>query len=205
MTDFATLFTAAGDTPTVFFVCGCDGVGKSSLIRQAYAVLGNYPCIDTEEIAQAEGQHCMASARIAIARANDLLAANASFVRVSTLSSQYDFRFARLAQKAGFQAVLVYIGVVSAEIALKRIRQRVSHGGQEIAESIVRRHYERSIGNLQKGIATFDRVVLLDNTSPEFKEFARFVSGKLDFYAFCPAWFRGIQKERGYRFTGIYG
>lgn len=197
MLDKTSLFSPLGTCPHIYFVCGCEGVGKTTLLKEfcSYPPLQGLSIVDVKRLAVHYNAQFLSSGRKASAHINALLGARQSFVRESTLVSHYDFSLVRRAKKLGYKTELVFVGVCNAEIARKRTQSD---------PSVVQRHFERGLANLPLAIDMFDRVCLIDNTSPAFKVFAIFENCSLKLYTFCPAWFRGIQKEKGYRFTGVY-
>jgi len=60
---------------------------------------------------------------------------------------------------------VVYIGLGSPQLAIERVRERVSQGGHDVPAADVRRRYGRSLGNLALVFKLADRVVVLDNSS----------------------------------------
>lgn len=197
MLDTPSFFSCVDNRPHAFFICGCDGVGKTTLLERicSCSQLHGLPVVDVNRVVACQNTNYLSSGRKAVTQTNHFLASKMSFVRVSTLTSHYDFSVIRRAKRMEYVTELVFVGVCNAEIARKRV---------QIPPEIVQRHFERGLANLPMAIDLFDSVCLVDNTSPDFKIFARFERGDLKLYTFCPAWFRGIQKEKGYRFTGIY-
>ena len=65
---------------------------------------------------------------------------------------------------AGYRLELHYVSLESPDLALNRIRNRVSLGGHDVPELDVRRRFARSRANLPCAIALADAVRLYDNT-----------------------------------------
>ena len=53
----------------------------------------------------------------------------------------------RQLKKCGYGVRFFYLWVPSVELALLRIRERVSRGGHDVPEAVVRRRFERSMRN----------------------------------------------------------
>ena len=83
------------------------------------------------------------------------------------------------ARAAGHRIVMHYMSVVSPELALHRIRNRVALGGHDVPEPDVRRRFVRSLAKLPDAIARADESRLYDNTNPDqpFREVAALVGG----------------------------
>lgn len=63
------------------------------------------------------------------------------------------------------------IRVDSVEIAKKRVRYRVEHGGHGIPERMIEKRYSESLQNLQKVLPLCDLALMYDNTE-SFRRFA---------------------------------
>lgn len=197
MLDGNSFFSWEANRPHALFVCGCDGAGKTTLLGQLCSCreLQGLAIVDVNRSDVCLNTNFLSRGRRAIDQLKTLLADRKSFVRESTLTSHFDLGIIVRAKQLGYMTELVFVGVCNAEIARKRI---------QVAPEVAQRHFERGIANLPMAIELFDHVCLIDNTSLDFKIFARFENSSLKFYTFCPGWFRGIQKEKGYRFTGVY-
>jgi predicted ABC-type ATPase len=71
----------------------------------------------------------------------------ADFGFETTLSGRTHLRVIRDLKKRAYQVHFFYLWVPSVELALARIRERVSRGGHDVPEAAVRRRFERSITN----------------------------------------------------------
>jgi hypothetical protein len=68
-------------------------------------------------------------------------------------------------QSGGYVFHLIYLWLSGADLAVQRVAERVRRGGHDVAESIVRRRYARSLGNffnIYRPIA--DSWLMLDNS-----------------------------------------
>lgn len=82
-----------------------------------------------------------------------------------TLSGHLHLRVARRAEAQGWSVGLVYIGLGTPELAIERVRERVSRGGHNVPVIDVRRRYARSLRNLANIYPLVDRLLVLDNSS----------------------------------------
>ncbi len=48
-------------------------------------------------------------------------------------------------QAAGYEVVLIFIALESAEMAIERVARRVARGGHDIPEDVIRRRFERGM------------------------------------------------------------
>ncbi|MBR3880312.1 MAG: zeta toxin family protein [Mailhella sp.] len=147
-------------------VCGPNGAGKSTFTR-TLVMAQNFICIDPDAIA-ANGLSPLAAGKAAASMAKLLLQQKVSFVRESTLTSHFDFHLMEEAKRNGYQVRLVYIALRSAELALSRVKSRVSKGGHDVPEADVVRRYHRSRHNLPKALALADSFTILDNSDQQY-------------------------------------
>jgi predicted ABC-type ATPase len=84
----------------------------------------------------------------------------------TTLSGRSDLNVTRRLRKRGYVVHLFYLWVPSVELALSRVRERVSRGGHDVAEAVVRRRFGRSIANfLVHYRLQGDRWIFYDNSA----------------------------------------
>lgn len=104
----------------------------------------------------------------------------ADFGFETTLSGRSHLNLLRRLEKRGYGVHIFYLWVPSVELALARIRERVSRGGHDVPEAVVRRRFERSMRNffLHYGPIA-DRWILFDNSQPSLSVIALQEEGKL--------------------------
>jgi predicted ABC-type ATPase len=134
--------------PKAILVGGANGAGKTTFARQYLPLL--YPSIqflNADEIQQ-EGSTSLSS----VAAGKELLrrlyvaeASTASFAVETTLASRMYLPHARRWKIAGFETILHFIEVPSADFAVERVRERVKLGGHAIPEDAIRRRFARGI------------------------------------------------------------
>lgn len=86
----------------------------------------------------------------------------------------------RQLKKSGYGVHIFYLWVPNVELALLRIRERVSRGGHDVPEAAVRRRFSRSVRNFfvhYKSLA--DRWILFDNSERSLSVIARWELAKL--------------------------
>jgi predicted ABC-type ATPase len=82
----------------------------------------------------------------------------------STLSGKTYIGLLSKAKQAGYEIELHYLWLPSAEMAVRRVRQRVKKGGHAVPESDIRRRYQRSIDHLLRDyLSMADRWSIWDN------------------------------------------
>ena len=77
--------------------------------------------------------------RLMLARIEDLLARGESFALETTLATRSYNKLVNRAQRQGYNVSLVYFWLESPEVAIQRVALRVSEGGHNIPEDVIRR------------------------------------------------------------------
>jgi predicted ABC-type ATPase len=98
----------------------------------------------------------------------------------TTLAGRGHLKLIRRLRERGYEAHFFYLWIPSAELALSRIRERVSRGGHDVPEDVVRRRFVRSIKNFLVYYHTLaDSWTLYDNTAGTPKIIASKEQGQL--------------------------
>jgi predicted ABC-type ATPase len=158
--------------PTLTFIAGANGPGKTTLTRWNSDIFKEIPLLDPDAVAntlqtQASALFPIAAARHVLQSAKEHLKNGESFVVETTLAGRNYLRMTLEARNCGFEIVLVYIGTENVEINLARIRNRVLAGGHDVAQEDVQRRYSRSFENLPIAIKRADHTILFDNSTQD--------------------------------------
>lgn len=140
----------------LYIVSGCNGAGKTTA---SYTVLPEIlECrefVNADEIARglspfnAEGV-AIEAGRLMLQRIEELLKEDVTFAIETTLATRSYVNLVMRAQKQGYRVNLLYFWLSSPELAMRRVAERVSKGGHDIPEEIIRRRYTAGINNLFK-------------------------------------------------------
>jgi predicted ABC-type ATPase len=105
------------------------------------------------------------SGRIMLNRINELLMLNDSFAFETTLSTlSYRTKIIE-AKRNGFTVTLLFFWLQNVELAIERVKTRVSEGGHHIDTEIIKRRYIKGIKNLfNVFIPIADGVLIFDNS-----------------------------------------
>ncbi len=106
-----------------------------------------------------------AAGRIMLRRMKELAGNRENFALESTLSSRSLAPWLKQLKRNGYTVHLIFLWLVDANLAVKRVAERVKSGGHNVPETIIRRRYARSIGNffnIYRPIA--DSWLMLDNS-----------------------------------------
>ena len=138
----------------LYIVSGCNGAGKTTA---SYTVLPEIlECrefVNADEIARglspfnAEGV-AIEAGRLMLQRIEELLKEDVTFAIETTLATRSYVNLVKRAQRQGYRVNLLYFWLSSPELAMRRVAERVSKGGHDIPEEIIRRRYTAGINNL---------------------------------------------------------
>jgi predicted ABC-type ATPase len=90
----------------------------------------------------------MKAARILLEQIQDFSQKRMDFAFETTLSGKTYLSLLKDLKKKGYSVHLFFLWVPSVDLALARIRERVSKGGHNVPVQDVRRRFRRSINNL---------------------------------------------------------
>src|SRR5205085_2449598 len=135
------------ENPQVIIIAGPNGAGKSTLapflLRDRYSLL-EYINADTIALGlSAFNPESVAfeAGRIMLGRLHDLADQQQSFAFESTLASRFYRRWISQLKQRGYEFNLLFLWLRCAELAVRRVRERVEAGGHDVAEEIIRRRY----------------------------------------------------------------
>lgn len=101
---------------------------------------------------------------IAIEQRRALLALGESFAIETTLTGNSALRLMRSAREAGYKVTLVYVGIGSADLSMRRVLLRVSRGGHSVPVTDVYRRFPASLTNLATALTIANRAFVFDNS-----------------------------------------
>ena len=74
-----------------------------------------------------------------------------------------------MAKEKGYNVTLIYFWLDNVNLAIERVKLRVSEGGHNISEEIIKRRYYRGMANLTaKFITICDYWIVINNSSRPF-------------------------------------
>lgn len=161
---------------------GVDGVGKTSLggiLRSERSDLG--------VVVEAD--------KSADARIETALKAGVNFALETTLSEGYARQLCRRAKETGYHIRLYYIGLDTLEESIRRIQNRVEHGGQDIPPKEVEACFSRRFDDVLKILPYCDEAVFFDNYNG-FALVAKYRNGQiLPVGMYRPSWLSQLLKQ----------
>ena len=172
--------------PNVYIIAGPNGAGKTTFAREflpnyadcrnfinADLIAGGISPFSPEAVAVRAGRLMLEEIRLTMRRGED-------FGFETTLSGRGHLNLVRQLKKRGYGVHIFYLWVPNVEVALRRIRERVSRGGHDIPGEVVRRPFQRSVRNFlihYRPLA--DRWILFDNSEAWLSVIARLELGNL--------------------------
>jgi len=172
--------------PRVVIFAGPNGAGKSTHADAILAALGIATFVNADYIARGlSGRNTDAVAfeagRIMLKRLHQLSDAGVDFAFESTLSSRTFATFLATLKQQGYAVVIYYFALANAQLAVRRVKLRVSLGGHDVPPDIVRRRYGRSVSNFfHLYMPLADEWTVFDNsTTPRARPVAAQVQGQL--------------------------
>ncbi|MGO9271977.1 MAG: zeta toxin family protein [Terriglobia bacterium] len=161
-------------SPDLYIIAGPNGAGKTTFAREflpRYADCKNF--INADLIAQGVAPFAPEAAafragRLMLEEINLHAKRGEDFGFETTLSGRSYLGpsgLIRRLKKRGYQVHFFFVMVPTVDLALTRVRERVSQGGHDIPESTVRRRFDRSIQNFFAHYRQLgDSWILFDNS-----------------------------------------
>ncbi|MDD7252080.1 MAG: zeta toxin family protein [Prevotellaceae bacterium] len=156
----------------IYIIAGCNGAGKTTA---SYTILPQIlECeefVNADEIAKGLSPFHpervpIEAGRLMIERIRDLMKSRTTFALETTLSTRSYVSLIQRAHKAGYTVELLFFWLSSPEVAIQRVAKRVSEGGHNIPEDVIRRRYAAGIKNLFNIYShVVDRWMLIDNNT----------------------------------------
>ena len=159
------------DKPNCYIIAGSNGAGKTTFAAEFLPHYANCKkFVNPDLIAAGLSPFDPASAmfragRLVLEQILFFENARVDFAFETTLSGRAYLHIIERLRSKGYRIHLFYLWVPGVELALFRIEERVKQGGHNVAETDVRRRYNRTIENLQKLYKPLmDSIYLLDNS-----------------------------------------
>lgn len=156
----------------LYIIAGPNGAGKTTFAREFlpnYADCTNF--VNADLIAQGMAPFSPETAAIRAGRTmlqeiRSLAARRVSFAFETTLSGRSYLSLLRKLRSEGYDIHVFFLSLKSVDLALSRIKERVSRGGHDVPEAVVRRRFDRSVENFLLHYRPLAKVwTLFDNSA----------------------------------------
>jgi predicted ABC-type ATPase len=158
-------------SPQVIVMAGPNGAGKTTLAPFLLRdTLGITEYVNADPIALGLSAFkpeaaAIESGRIMLKRLRELAERKENFAFETTLSARSYAAWLGRLKRQGYNFHLIFLWLRSPELAVRRVRERVSAGGHDVPEDIIRRRYAKGVGNFFKLYAPLaDTWALYDNS-----------------------------------------
>ena len=160
----------------MYVVSGCNGSGKTTASYTALPEL--FACsqfVNSDEFAKGLSPFrpedaSVTASRMMVMKIKYLMGLRSDFAVETTLATRSLRKIILAARELGYHVTVLYFWLDSKERAIARVRDRVSTGGHNIPDNVIRRRY---LMGLQYFFDTYspicDRWVLADNSQTPFE------------------------------------
>jgi predicted ABC-type ATPase len=137
----------------LYIIAGPNGAGKTTFAREFlpnYADCRNF--VNADLIAQGMAPFSPETAairagRMMLGEIQALAKRRESFAFETTLSGRSYMSLLRRLKTQGYEIHFFFLFLRSVDLALSRVKERVSRGGHDVPEAVVRRRFDRSMRN----------------------------------------------------------
>jgi len=162
--------------PNLYIIAGCNGAGKTTA---SYTVLPEMlncnEFVNADEIARGLSPFqpekvAIGAGKIMLSRIKELIKSQVDFSFETTLSAKHFVKLIKEAQQQRYFVTLVFFWLNSTELAIQRIKIRVSEGGHNIPEETIKKRYKLGIINLFKlYVPVCDYWMVINNSVSPFQ------------------------------------
>jgi predicted ABC-type ATPase len=150
------MMTSSTEPPKIIIIAGANGAGKTTFAREFLPNEAHCPTfINADLIAAglspfAPETAAIHAGRIMLEMVEHMIHQRKSFAIETTLSGKTYAQKIPLWQKQGYHVKLIFLQLPSEESAIKRVANRVAHGGHDIPVNVIRRRFSAGIKNFHE-------------------------------------------------------
>lgn len=182
--------------PVIVAIASPNGAGKTTFFHAHFRNAG-LRFVNADDIARELEVSAYEAAQIADALRRELVRQRESFIFETVFSDPIGDKLAFLTDTAaaGYNVILCFIGISTAETSEERVAMRVSQGGHDVPSEKLRTRFPRTMMNLKSAIRTLPIALILDNDNiaAPFRKVAEFRDGRpLALLEPAPEWLRAM-------------
>jgi len=155
----------------IVIIAGPNGAGKTTFAREFLVREADCPYFVNADLIAAglapftPEQAAIKAGRLMLEEIREYVGRREGFSFETTLSGRLYARYIPLWQETGYRIKLIFLSLPDVGIALERVRIRVSQGGHNVDESIIRRRFDKGWNNFHNVYKKLvDAWVLFDNS-----------------------------------------
>ena len=174
------------DRKQLWLLAGGNGAGMSTFYRLFLQDKGlgfiNADLIAKQIAPENPESNSYKAAAIAAKLRYSMIQKGVSFCFETVFSHPSKIDFVAEAKSLGYEIILIYIHLISTELNLARVSQRVHEGGHNVPEEKVLKRMPRTMVNIHNVLPLVDTAKFYDNSSKNnpFVSIAQLNRGKLD-------------------------
>jgi predicted ABC-type ATPase len=155
----------------LYIIAGPNGAGKTTFAREFlpnYADCKNF--VNADLIAEAMAPFspetaALRAGRMMLGEIRSFAKRRVSFAFETTLSGRSYLTLFRKLAAEGYDLHFFFLWLKSVDLALSRVKERVSRGGHDVPEPVIRRRFDRSMQNFLRHYRPLAKVwTLFDNS-----------------------------------------
>lgn len=145
-------------------VAGVNGAGKSSLYNELKNETDLGIRINADEIQVKQNKSLVVASKMAVKLLNESLLGDKTFHQETTFAGRKVLKSIQQAKDNGFYVKIIYVGLESKELAIKRVANRVKNGGHDVPKDLIESRYDSSLENLKIAMNLVDEIEVYDNS-----------------------------------------
>ena len=157
--------------PNLYIISGCNGAGKTTASFTVLPEMLNCrEFVNADEIARGISPFnpekvAIQAGKIMLNRIDELLNNHVDFAIETTLTTKSYLNTIIRAKEFGYQITLLFFWLNDVELAIERVKTRVTEGGHDIPEEVIRRRYIKGIQNINKFTSISDYWLIVDSSN----------------------------------------
>jgi predicted ABC-type ATPase len=164
----------------LYIIAGPNGAGKTTA---SYTILPEifdcYEFVNADEIAKGLSPFNpesvgLQAGRLMLNRIDELIKKEKTFAFETTLSTKSYHSLILRVKELGYEVILLFLCLNSKELAIRRVKTRVTEGGHNIPTDVIERRFENGLQNLfNRYVPIVDSWMLIDNSNEHFDFIAK--------------------------------